>query len=133
MHELSGDIAATERTRGASNLIEVKDEHQLVLQPPQEGDSRENARATKKKSMPFSFDRSYDENTEQRELFEYVGLELLEHSFNGFNTVSGGRMIKGQRDSKARNMVLIINCFPPIPVCLCLVSRAPHHFSEGQC
>lgn len=75
-----------EKTRGASNLIEFKDEHQLVLQPPSEGDSRENARATKKKHMPFSFDRAYDENTEQRELFEYVGLELLEHSFNGFNT-----------------------------------------------
>lgn len=38
--------------------------------------------------MPFSFDRAYDENTEQRTLFEYVGLELLEHAFNGFNTVS---------------------------------------------
>ena len=36
--------------------------------------------------MPFSFDRSYDEDTEQSTLFEYVGLDLLEHSFNGFNT-----------------------------------------------
>lgn len=75
-----------ERNRGASNLIEVKDQHQLVLNPPQEGDQRENVKATKKKSMPFSFDRSYDEDTEQSTLFEYVGLDLLEHSFNGFNT-----------------------------------------------
>lgn len=75
-----------EKNRGASHLIECKDQHQLVLNPPGEGDSRENAKATKKKAMPFSFDRSYDENTEQSELFEYVGLELLEHSFNGFNT-----------------------------------------------
>lgn len=76
-----------EKNRGASNLIEVKDQHQMVLSPPNSDDQREtNARATKKKYMPFSFDRAYDENTEQRELFEYVGLELLEHSFNGFNT-----------------------------------------------
>lgn len=76
-----------EKNRGASNLIDVNDSHQLVLNPPSEGDSRENAKATKKKAMPFSFDRAYGENTEQKELFEYVGLELLEHSFNGFNTV----------------------------------------------
>ncbi|UZJ55379.1 hypothetical protein CBS101457_004699 [Exobasidium rhododendri] len=75
-----------ERARGASNLIEVTGQHQLVLSPPGEGDSRENARASKKKAMPFSFDRSYGEDTEQQELFEYVGLEVLEHSFSGFNT-----------------------------------------------
>ncbi|PWN54268.1 kinesin-domain-containing protein [Violaceomyces palustris] len=75
-----------ERARGASNLIEVKDQHQLVLSPPGEGDSRENSKATKKKAMPFSFDRAYDENTEQRTLFEYIGVELLAHAFNGFNT-----------------------------------------------
>ncbi len=75
-----------ERNRGASNLIEFKDGNQLVLQPPSEGDSRENAKATKKKAMPFSFDRAYDENTEQDTLFQYIGVELLEHAFNGFNT-----------------------------------------------
>lgn len=68
-------------------MIEVTGQHQLVLNPAGEGDSRENTKATKKKAMPFSFDRAYGENTEQKELFEYVGLELLEHSFNGFNTV----------------------------------------------
>jgi hypothetical protein len=50
-------LPSTERARGASNLIEVSDQHQLVLSPPGEGDSRENARASKKKAMPFSFDR----------------------------------------------------------------------------
>ena len=75
-----------EKTRGASNLIEFVDDHQLVLSPPNEGDTRENAKASKKKAMPFSFDRAYDENTEQSTLFEYIGLEVLEHSFNGFNT-----------------------------------------------
>jgi kinesin family protein 1 len=79
-------LNSRERNRGASNLIEVVDQHQLVLNPPGEGDSRENARATKKKAMPFSFDRSYGEDTEQHELFDYVGEELLQHSFNGFNT-----------------------------------------------
>ena len=39
-------------------------------------------------SSLLSLDRSYGEDTEQQELFEYVGLEVLEHSFNGFNTVS---------------------------------------------
>lgn len=81
-------VGNAEKNRGASNLIEVTGQHQLVLSPPGEGDSRENARATKKKAMPFSFDRSYGPDTEQKELFEYVGLEVLEHSFNGFNTVS---------------------------------------------
>ncbi len=75
-----------ERNRGASNLIEFVDQHQLVLQPPSDGDARESSKATKKKSMPFSFDRAYDENTEQSELFEYIGVELLQHAFNGFNT-----------------------------------------------
>lgn len=77
-----------ERNRGASKLIQVQDQHQLILHPSREGENRENARATKKKAMPFSFDRSYDEDTEQQTLFEYVGVDLLEHAFNGFNTVS---------------------------------------------
>ncbi|KAJ1021725.1 hypothetical protein NDA13_005340 [Ustilago tritici] len=75
-----------ERNRGASNLIEFVDDHQLVLQPPSDTDSRESSKATKKKAMPFSFDRAYDENTEQDTLFQFVGIELLEHAFNGFNT-----------------------------------------------
>ena len=78
-----------EKTRGATHLVDVVDEHQLVLNPPPDTDPKAAAnKATKKGSMPFSFDRSYDENTEQRTLFEYVGIELLSHAFNGFNTVS---------------------------------------------
>ncbi|KAE8230153.1 hypothetical protein CF326_g4853 [Tilletia indica] len=76
-----------EKARGASHLIDVIDEHQLVLNPPQESDPKGGGgKGTKKATMPFSFDRSYDENTEQRTLFEYVGVELLQHAFNGFNT-----------------------------------------------
>ncbi|KAE8271575.1 hypothetical protein A4X09_0g756 [Tilletia walkeri] len=76
-----------EKARGASHLIDVIDEHQLVLNPPQESDPKGGGgKGTKKATMPFSFDRSYDENTEQRTLFEYVGVELLSHAFNGFNT-----------------------------------------------
>ncbi|TKY87059.1 hypothetical protein EX895_003736 [Sporisorium graminicola] len=76
-----------EKNRGASNLVEFVDQHQLVLQPPSnEADSKDNSKATKKKTMPFSFDRAYDENTEQDTLFQYIGVELLEHAFNGFNT-----------------------------------------------
>lgn len=75
-----------ERNRGASNLIEFVDQHQLILSPPNEADTKENSKATKKKSMPFSFDRAYDEHTEQDDLFQYIGVELLQHAFNGFNT-----------------------------------------------
>ncbi|SJX66555.1 Kinesin-3 motor protein [Sporisorium reilianum f. sp. reilianum] len=76
-----------EKNRGATNLIEFVDQHQLVLQPPQsEADKADNSKATKKKTMPFSFDRAYDENTEQDTLFQYIGVELLDHAFNGFNT-----------------------------------------------
>lgn len=80
-----------EKARGASYLIEVTGEHQLVLSPPPadtKDTQHQSSKATVKKAMPFSFDRSYDENTEQRTLFEYVGLDLLQHAFNGFNTVS---------------------------------------------
>ncbi|KAK0560480.1 hypothetical protein OC844_003733 [Tilletia horrida] len=80
-------LNSREKARGASHLIDVIDDHQLVLNPPQEGDAKTGGnKATKKGAMPFSFDRSYDENTEQRTLFEYVGIELLSHAFNGFNT-----------------------------------------------
>ncbi len=79
-------LNSRERNRGATHLIDVIDQHQLVLQPPGETDTRENAKATKKKPMPFSFDRSFGENTEQHEVFDYIGVELLEHAFNGFNT-----------------------------------------------
>jgi kinesin family member 1 len=79
-------LNSREKNRGASHLIDIVDQHQLVLNPPLESDSRENAKATKKKPMPFSFDKSLGENTEQSELFEYIGEELLEHAFNGFNT-----------------------------------------------
>jgi hypothetical protein len=92
--------------------------------------------------MPFSFDRAYDENTEQRTLFEYVGLELLEHAFNGFNTVSergeGGRIRRGsERRSRAsmskrqeekmsctggRALTLCCDGTHCLPVRLCLVS-----------
>jgi len=84
-----------EKARGASYLIEVNGDHQLVLLPPPsdtKDTTQQNAKATVKKAMPFSFDRSYDENTEQKTLFEYVGRDLLQHAFNGFNTVS----FKGQ-------------------------------------
>ena len=79
-------LNSREKNRGASHLIDVVDQKQLVLNPPNETDTRENIKATKKKPMPFSFDRSFDENTEQHEVFDYIGVDLLEHAFNGFNT-----------------------------------------------
>lgn len=79
-------LNSREKARGASYLIDVTSPTSLVLSPPPGGDTKENARATKKKPMPFSFDRMFPEDTEQFELFDFVGEDLLQHAFAGFNT-----------------------------------------------
>lgn len=70
--------------------------NQTFLDPPESGSAQEKAssgRATERKTMPFSFDKSYwsagprDEPgyCSQQTLFEDLGKELLDHGFAGFN------------------------------------------------
>jgi hypothetical protein len=64
--------------------------NQTILDPPEAGSTQ---RATERKTMNFSFDKSYwsagqrDEPgyCSQQTLFDDLGKELLDHGFAGFN------------------------------------------------
>lgn len=67
--------------------------NQTFLDPPDESAQDKKGRATERKTMAFSFDKSYwsagprDEPgyCSQQTLFDDLGKELLDHSFAGFN------------------------------------------------
>lgn len=67
--------------------------NQTILEPPDEPGQAKSGRATERRPMNFTFDKSYwsagDRNDpdycSQQTLFEDLGKELLDHAFNGFN------------------------------------------------
>jgi kinesin family protein 1 len=67
--------------------------NQTFLDPPESGSAQDTKRATERKTMPFSFDKSYwsagprDEPgyCSQQTLYDDLGKELLDHGFAGFN------------------------------------------------
>lgn len=81
-----------ELARGAKPLIRMQG-NQTLLDPPEAGSSQDTKRSTERKTMAFSFDKSYwsagprDEPgyCSQQTLFDDLGKELLDHGFNGFN------------------------------------------------
>lgn len=83
---------ALELARGAKGLIRMVGQ-QTIIEPPEETGQNKSGRATERKPMNFTFDKSYwsaGERTDsdycsQQTLFEDLGKELLEHAFNGFN------------------------------------------------
>ncbi|KAF8264294.1 kinesin-like protein [Lactarius quietus] len=88
-------LNARELARGAKPLIRMSG-NQTFLDPPEPGSAQEKAssgRATERKTMAFSFDKSYwsagsrDEPgyCSQQTLFDDLGKELLDHGFAGFN------------------------------------------------
>ncbi|KAI0299756.1 hypothetical protein B0F90DRAFT_1810590 [Multifurca ochricompacta] len=88
-------LNARELARGAKPLIRMS-RNQTFLDPPELGSAQEKAssgRATERKTMAFSFDKSYwsagprDEPgyCSQQTLFDDLGKELLDHGFAGFN------------------------------------------------
>ncbi|RXW24238.1 hypothetical protein EST38_g1621 [Candolleomyces aberdarensis] len=85
-------LNSRELARGAKPLIRMQG-NQTFLDPPEAGSSQDTKRATERKTMPFSFDKSYwsagprDEPgyCSQQTLFDDLGKELLDHGFNGFN------------------------------------------------
>ena len=89
---LGTDVCQIELARGAKGLIRMEG-NQTFLDPPEEQAQQKSARATERKTMPFSFDKSYwsagdrddPKYCSQQTLFEDLGRELLDHSFNGFN------------------------------------------------
>ncbi|KAI0069239.1 kinesin-domain-containing protein [Artomyces pyxidatus] len=84
-------LNSRELARGAKPLIRMSG-NQTFLDPPEAG-SQQDKRATERKTMPFSFDKSYwsagprDEPgyCSQQTLFDDLGKELLDHGFAGFN------------------------------------------------
>lgn len=66
--------------------------NQTFLDPPDQQDTSAG-RATEKKTMSFSFDKSYwsagprdePQYASQQTLYNDLGTELLEHGFAGFN------------------------------------------------
>ncbi|KAI0253043.1 kinesin-like protein [Lactifluus subvellereus] len=88
-------LNARELARGAKPLVRMSG-NQTLLDPPEPGSAQEKAssgRATERKTMAFSFDKSYwsagprDEPgyCSQQTLFDDLGKELLDHGFAGFN------------------------------------------------
>ncbi|TFY83857.1 hypothetical protein EWM64_g137 [Hericium alpestre] len=85
-------ICITELARGAKPLIRMQG-NSTFLDPPEAGSTQDKARATERKTMAFSFDKSYwsagprDEPgyCSQQTLFDDLGKELLDHGFSGFN------------------------------------------------
>ncbi|KAG6375014.1 hypothetical protein JVT61DRAFT_3793 [Boletus reticuloceps] len=85
-------LNSRELARGAKPLIRMRG-NQTFLDPPESGSAQDTKRATERKTMPFSFDKSYwsagprDEPgyCSQQTLYDDLGKELLDHGFAGFN------------------------------------------------
>ncbi|KAJ7727890.1 kinesin-like protein [Mycena metata] len=85
-------LNSRELARGATPLIRM-DGNQTLIDPPEAGTAQDSKRATERKTIAFSFDKSYwsagprDEPRycSQETLYNDLGKELLDHSFNGFN------------------------------------------------
>ncbi|KAF9242944.1 hypothetical protein BU15DRAFT_86709 [Melanogaster broomeanus] len=85
-------LNSRELARGAKPLIRMQG-NQTFLDPPETGTSQDTKRATERKTMAFSFDKSYwsagprDEPgyCSQQTLYDDLGKELLDHGFAGFN------------------------------------------------
>ncbi|KAI0318110.1 kinesin-like protein [Amylostereum chailletii] len=88
-------LNSRELARGAKPLIRMQG-NQTFLDAPEAGSQQEKAssgRATERKTMAFSFDKSYwsagprdePQYCSQQTLFDDLGNELLDHGFAGFN------------------------------------------------
>ncbi|KAF9057317.1 kinesin-like protein [Panaeolus papilionaceus] len=85
-------LNSRELARGAKPLIRMQG-NQTFLDPPEAGSVQDAKRATERKTMAFSFDKSYwsagprDEPgyCSQQTLYDDLGKELLDHGFSGFN------------------------------------------------
>ncbi|KXN84211.1 hypothetical protein AN958_12864 [Leucoagaricus sp. SymC.cos] len=85
-------LNARELARGAKCLIRMQG-NQTMLDPPESGSAQDTKRATERKTMAFSFDKSYwsagprDDPgyCSQQTLYDDLGKELLDHGFSGFN------------------------------------------------
>jgi hypothetical protein len=89
---LLDSLLCTELARGAKPLIRMSG-NQTLIDPPEVGSAQDSKRATERKTMSFSFDKSYwsagprdePEYCSQQTLYDDLGKELLDHGFSGFN------------------------------------------------
>ncbi|KAJ7666502.1 kinesin-like protein [Mycena rosella] len=85
-------LNSRELARGAKPLIRMEG-NTTYIDPPESGSAQDSKRATERKTIPFSFDKSYwsagprdePQYCSQETLYNDLGKELLDHSFNGFN------------------------------------------------
>ncbi|KAI0637640.1 kinesin-domain-containing protein [Trametes polyzona] len=88
-------LNSREIARGAKCLVRMEG-NQTILEPPEPGSAGAQAasgRATERKPMNFTFDKSYwsagprddPKYCSQQTLYDDLGKELLDHSFSGFN------------------------------------------------
>ncbi|KAF9032663.1 kinesin-domain-containing protein [Hymenopellis radicata] len=85
-------LNSRELARGAKPLIRMQG-NQTFIDPPESGSAQDSKRATERKTMAFSFDKSYwsagprdePQYCSQQTLYDDLGKELLDHGFNGFN------------------------------------------------
>jgi hypothetical protein len=88
----NGVLDTTELARGAKPLIRMQGK-QTFIDPPEGGSTQDSKRATERKTMTFSFDKSYwsagprdePQYCSQQTLYDDLGKELLDHGFLGFN------------------------------------------------
>ncbi|KAI0643632.1 kinesin-domain-containing protein [Trametes meyenii] len=88
-------LNSREIARGAKCLVRMEG-NQTILDPPEPGSAGAQAasgRATERRAMNFTFDKSYwsagprdePQYCSQQTLYDDLGRELLDHSFAGFN------------------------------------------------
>ncbi|KAJ7499435.1 kinesin-like protein [Mycena latifolia] len=85
-------LNSRELARGAKPLIRMQG-NQTFIDPPETGSAQDSKRATERKTIAFSFDKSYwsagprdePQYCSQETLYNDLGKELLDHSFDGFN------------------------------------------------
>ncbi|KAJ6780009.1 hypothetical protein PWT90_05525 [Aphanocladium album] len=87
---LAGAPAPKLHQRGIRNVIKVMDERCLVFDPPEDSPvhkfSRSVIPASKKvKDQIFAFDRVFDENTTQSDVYEGTTKNLLDSVLDGYN------------------------------------------------
>ncbi|XWW94922.1 hypothetical protein V2A60_002872 [Cordyceps javanica] len=87
---LAGAPAPKLHQRGIRNVIKVMDERCLVFDPPEDSPvhkfSRSVIPASKKvKDQIFAFDRVFDENTTQSDVYEGTTKSLLDSVLDGYN------------------------------------------------
>ncbi|OAA69140.1 kinesin family protein [Cordyceps fumosorosea ARSEF 2679] len=87
---LAGAPAPKLHQRGIRNVIKVMDERCLVFDPPEDSPvhkfSRSVVPASKKvKDQIFAFDRVFDENTTQSDVYEGTTKSLLDSVLDGYN------------------------------------------------